>query len=260
MKWARWMISCLLLLCCGAAADDSGGADPHGQLNDILQRPMYQRWQLRQAGTVKYDDPALVKDFSFRMEQLSKLIGEFFSWLFRGSGGRSSGSGGSGASVLPTILKTIGWAAIIVTLIFVAVLLFKMLRDSGKNQMPARVLSRQQVQEALEAGDALAMNSAQWVGEAKRLAEEENFRAVYRALYLALLAGLHTLGKIDFNRNRTNWTYVQRYRGPADERVSFGQLTDRFDRVWYGLKRIESADLQHCQSEVARLTSKGGNA
>ena len=92
------------------------------------------------------------------------------------------------------------------------------------------------------------------MGEADRLAAEQDFRAVYRALYLALLSGLHTAGKIEHSLTRTNWTYVQRYRGPGEERQTFGDLTALFDRVWYGRKPADGNDLPTIQQKVATLT------
>jgi Domain of unknown function (DUF4129) len=88
-----------------------------------------------------------------------------------------------------------------------------------------------------------------------RLEDEKNFRAMYRALYLALLAGLHAAGKIDHHRNRTNWAYVQHFRGPGEERDLFGDLTGLFDRVWYGHKLQERRDFGELRSAVTRLTT-----
>ena len=82
------------------------------------------------------------------------------------------------------------------------------------------------------------------------------FRAVYRALYLALLSGLHAANKIDFRKTRTNWTYVRGYRGPEPEKVTFTSLTALFDRVWYGEQPAAQSSIPEVRRRVAWLLAK----
>jgi hypothetical protein len=156
------------------------------------------------------------------------------------------------------VLKAVAWTVAVLATLILLGLIVNLFRQRKGPAAAATVLSRTEIHDALEAGDALALNSSQWATEARRLAAEKDFRAVYRALYLALLAGLHGLGKIDFNRNRTNWTYVQRYRGPDEERATFGELTGLFDHVWYGLANAERHDIDQLQQRIAALTAAGG--
>ena len=158
---------------------------------------------------------------------------------------------------MPAILKLVAWGVLGVALIFLVVLVIKSLGRPTMQGASARVLSRRQIRGAMEAGDALALDAAGWIDEANRLAAEKDFRAVYRALYLALLSGLDKAGKIEHDRNRTNWTYVRRYRGPAEEKQVFGELTNLFDRVWYGRKPAED-DLDELRRKVEQLTLQGG--
>ena len=110
--------------------------------------------------------------------------------------------------------------------------------------------------QALAEGEALAFQSPEWLDEADRLAAEREFRAVYRALYLALLSGLHAANKIDFRKTRTNWTYVRGYRGPEPEKAAFTSLTALFDRVWYGEQPAAHSSIPDLRRRVAWLLAK----
>jgi hypothetical protein len=262
-RWPATMLCAMLALALfGAAPDQHSPPEPHQQLEKILRRPMYQRWQLRQKEEVSQNDWTMPRAFQKVLNQFSDAIGDFWNWLFRRNSSRTSaGSSSSSRSILPAVLKTVAWTVVALSILITGIVLYKIIRGMGISIAPARVLSRWQVDQAFSAGDALAMPGAQWLAEAGRLAAEGNFRAVYRALYLALLSGLHAAGKIDFNRNRTNWTYVQRYRGPAGERETFTELTELFDRVWYGLKAADGQNIEHLTTQVSLLTrAEGGRA
>ena len=259
MKPTLLLLGILLLgvtPCLVAAQSGPANADPHQQLQQILRRPMFQAWKDRQQGANLPDihAPDGVREW---LRRLFQPLRDFLKWLF--SPGRPRAvSGSSSFEFLPTALKIAGWTVLAVALGFLGFLLFKRMSASTIAGTAAQILSRQSVHEAMEAGDALALGTAEWMDEARRLAAERNFRAVYRALYLALLSGLHTAGKIEHSRNRTNWAYVNQYRGPVEERRTFGELTDLFDRVWYGRKETEGTDLELLKRQIDALTGGGG--
>jgi len=262
MRSSIFLLVCLtlgLLVASTQAAPTSpeGNAKAHQQLDEILKRPMFQAWQLRQQGRLVESDPAFSHDVGSWVRKPFRAIGDFLEWLFssRRTSSRSASAGPS-FSFLPTFLKVIAWAALAAGLVFLAVIVIKSTKPAAIG-ITANILTRQQVQDALEAGDALALGTSQWMDEAKRLADEQNFRAVYRALYLALLSGLHARGKIEHNRNRTNWTYVQHYLGPENELATFSELTNLFDLVWYGRRDAGGNDLEQLRGKVALLTNGG---
>ncbi len=243
----------------GDAADAQPPGDPHQQLEQILQGPMYQRWRLRQDEGAVEDDPTIARKYRSSLERISEAMRAFIDRLLGRSTGQSAGPPViSGNSNLPGVLKAAAWAVVGVAVIVAAALLLRLAGRTGGPVAKARILSRQQVDSAFASGDALALASGQWMEEGARLAAKGDYRAVYRALYLALLSGLHSAGKIDFNRNRTNWTYVQQYRGPGEERTTFSGLTELFDRVWYGLKTPEETNLDQLMGQVAELTTGAG--
>ena len=90
---------------------------------------------------------------------------------------------------------------------------------------------------------------------ADELAGQEDLRLAFRAMYLALLSGLHRDGRVNYNRRRTNWTYVRGFKGQEDDRRRFGQLTDAFDGSWYGLRRPDRAEFDRMRSITSTLLS-----
>ena len=252
------LLSNLLCLAPRAAAS-SDAPEPHRQLDQILQEPAFQQWKQQQ----NEDLP----DLNMRVprtwdDRVSGAWDTFTSWLdslFRGTPRRANFSQPASAdgSSLPGVLKVMLIVVIAAVLAVMAVVLIRSLRAGPPQGPTARILSRELLHEALQSGDALALGSGEWMDEVRRLAMQQNFRAVYRALYLALLSGLHAAGKIEHSRNKTNWFYVSQYRGPASERSTFSNLTDLFDRVWYGRLMAVNENLDEIRQQVAELTGAG---
>ena len=89
--------------------------------------------------------------------------------------------------------------------------------------------------------------------QAVRLAQGGDHRMAFRAMYLALLSGLHSAGVIRYRRQQTNWAYVQSFDGPAARRELFVELTGRFDEVWYGLREPDDASFERLRGQVDTL-------
>jgi len=243
---------------------DSGGTgrpaaqDPNETLERILDQPLYQRWRLRrerqQADAVR---AGLVKSVQEMVahwwRKLADFLNRLLRWMRPSPRPRGGGWGLASVGGLAGLLEYLAWLVIAGLAVFLAVLGFRYVWGRRPARQGARILSREQVGKALQQGEALALDEEEWLAEADRLAAQGNFRAVYRALYLALLSGLHDARKIDFRRNRTNWVYVRRYRGPEEERGAFADLTELFDRAWYGLKPPAGASLAELRSTVDSL-------
>ena len=242
-----------------ASGADSAAPDPHEQLGQILQQPAYQQWKQQQSAEIPYLDVRVSGTWSDRLGHDWDVFTDWLASLFRGTPRRAPShpvASGFGSS-LPGMLKVIAIVVIVVAVVLLFVVLFRSIKVRPPQGPTAKILSREQLHEALQSGDALALGSVEWMDEARRLAMEQNFRAVYRALYLALLSGLHTAGKIEHSRNRTNWFYVSQYRGPASERTTFSHLTDLFDRVWYGRLVAVNGNLDEIRQQIAELTASG---
>jgi len=285
-RWAGVMLMVVLALGSAALCDAPveiagqsprampGAGDAHEQLERILSRPLFQRWSLRQmrGEEEKAKDEAAESRFSKYLDSALEWMGEkiraFFKWvgsLFTRGGttpsAPSTGSGGGSGmadfvATMMQMMKVLAWVVGAGAVIFLCYVAWRAWEERHRGRRPGRVLSREQVHDALVEGEALAMESPQWLAEAARLAEEGQFRAVYRALYLALLSGLHEAGRIEFRRTRTNWTYVRRFKGEEADRASFSELTWMFDEAWYGLRPPPNADLGKLRRQVAQLVGE----
>jgi hypothetical protein len=243
-----------------AAAPASAG-DPHAQLRRILDQPLYQRWKLRQEGPDASASESGESELSRSLRRWRESLAQWLEDLLnRGEPDGFRGLSSLGGAGLGGKLRFAGWIVLAAAVAFSLLVLYRYLRDRRAGHSNARVLSREQVREALVAGEALALATPDWIREADRLARERDFRAVYRALYLALLSGLHQAGKIDFRKNRTNWTYVHRYRGPESEQAVFRALTALFDTVWYGFKPAEGASMEGIKRQVTVLLAGDGQS
>ena len=236
--------------------------DAQKQLDEILSKPSYHRWERRFAQE-RPEQPE-------REEQppgwLSAAWEKFTAWLNRRSipddapskSTHSSSSASDGASWFAAgpILKTVFWVVLAAAVVLIGWFIVRALMDAKGRGTKIKVKpGAEKIREALASGAALALDGQEWLEEADQLVASGNFRAAYRALYLALLSGLHASGAIHFRRSRTNWTYVRDFKGEVQDRGSFEQLTGLFDAVWYGLQIPEDAPgrLPALQGEVARL-------
>lgn len=256
MRLWRAMSLCVVLSACGAAvAAAPVPQDPYAHLEQVMQDPLFQRWQRR------IERPEASSDWSRRLEMYTENVRAqteaFFEWLFASLwGGGGTGRPGGGWGGAGALLKWIGWALAALVVLLIVLVVVKLVREA--RAAPSRAtLTREQLRAALDAGEALAADSDAWVEEAQRLADEQDLRRAYRAMYLALLAGLHRARRIDFRRSRTNWVYVDHYRGADDERQSFADLTRRFDDVWYGQRPPARESFGGVREQVDALLGKG---
>ncbi len=263
-------LTILLSAILAAEADAPAGVSTHAdheRLEQILRRPSFQQWKRRQTSTAV--DPvtfweSLANRFDrflgpvrWLAEQLSSLwqwLKDVWEWWFGPEKPRSSRAGSSGIS---SLLMTGGWIALIV----VVPLLIYMMATLGRRAAviaPTHILSRHQIRQALESGEALSMSDQGWIDLARQLEAEGDTRAIYRALYLALLSGLHRRGMIDFRLTRTNWYYVDRFRGAGTDRDIFRNLTRLFDDVWYGGRPAYVTGVEQVRQQVQSLLANTG--
>lgn len=258
----RWLIILVTIFAAlyavPAGADDTAAtAPPREQLQHILDQPLYQRWRLRQERQAK-NAPQKESQLMLKLREWMENFGQWLRDLFKNWKPRSSTNPSSSNSnwswlEVMSIVKMFGWIVLGIVVIAAAYMIYRALRGMERGPGRARVLSRDQVRKALEDGHALAMDTPAWLAEADRLLSERDPRAVYRALYLALLSGLHQAGKINFRKNRTNWIYVRSYQGPPDDLPVFTDLTEMFDNVWYGLRPAESSRIDRVKDSIQFL-------
>lgn len=79
-----------------------------------------------------------------------------------------------------------------------------------------------------------------------------NYRLAVRLLYLQTLKQLTDKGLIDWRINKTNATYVQELSGHQQQN-EFMQLTNYFDRVWYGETTISYEQFADAQQSFIQF-------
>ena len=229
-------------------------ANPHVRLNRILLEPPFQQWHLRERQAAQKANP-LWKAMGDQWNRFLKWLSKFFH-PHHHKALHQRNNPATGFSFM-NLLEIIG---VILAAALVAGIVMVLMRWRGlMNAVPESaggLLSRDKLQQAMEQGNALAMASDAWMQAAGQFGGEGDFRSMYRAMYLALLAGLHESGKIRFRRNWTNWRYVRDFRGDPAQRTVFGSLTDLFDHVWYGNKQYPGINSDKLRDQIGGLIQK----
>lgn len=236
------------------AADVSAAeTDPKAQLEQIMADPLFERWQRRQIREQAPEQGWLSRHDHW-IEPWRERVRDFLRWLFDRDDRPATADRGEGAP-LGTVMRWLGWIVAGGLGALVLVTLARMLRVRSRADEPVTV-SRGRIREALESGEALAVDSDVWHEQAQHLADTEDLRLACRAIYLALLAGLHERRKIDFRPHRTNWMHVRHYRGSTSERAMLAELTRVFDDAWYGHHPPDRATFDHVRRRVAALVGE----
>ncbi len=235
----------------GVANVHGGRAHPHQILRQVLKNPLFHQWQLKTYH--RAPKSALDSYFAKVLRTLRHLLDKMWNWHSHNHFKHSVVSP-AGTSAFPYLLGILGKVLIILAVIAAIFLLINLLVNRNKNSAPPEPpVDRRDISEALQEGDALALESDQWLNKAREFESSGEFRLMYRALYLALLAGLHEKGKIRFRRTATNNTLVRGFIGNSSDRTIFGSLTDRFDHVWYGWKVYPAQTTADLKSAMATL-------
>jgi len=139
----------------------------------------------------------------------------------------------------------VDFVIVLAVIVVVAVLVFILLRWREKKSAAAggELVGDGVTQTPLTADpmSALARPPESWAGLADELAARGEFREAIRHLYLALLSRLHREGAIDYDPARSNWDYLQGFKGPLEFLGRFRDLTRRFDFAWYGNLEVNPA-------------------
>lgn len=252
---AVWLI-CPAMTAWAQAEPEEGTA--RERLSQILKEPLFQRWKIRQLRAQEGSgEGGGVSAYLPSTDWLAEVWEKFWDSLF---GQPSAGVPSSVSSAGPVDLSGLFYMiAVLICVVAVIVLIVLVAHLLARRQHYSSGSTRSgSLNEALVEGDALAAESSVWLGQASALAQGEDLRLAFRALYLALLSGLHDSGLIRFRRQATNWMYVRGYRGSEEERLLFSTITDRFDRVWYGKQILDVAVFDEARQEVARLLEPTG--
>ncbi|MGC9260728.1 MAG: DUF4129 domain-containing protein [Phycisphaerae bacterium] len=234
----------------------TGVAHSRWLLRHILAQPPFQQWRLRQHRRITQAKNPLWDSIGKQWDRLMKWLGRYFHpQKHRALAGHQAGGSFSFANFLEILAMVLGIA--LVTGIVMVLFRWQAIGKAAAASTDG-LLSRDKIQQAMEQGDALAMASDSWMRAARQFGSDGDFRAMYRAMYLSLLAGLHETGKIRFRRSHTNWHYVRDFHGDKPERALFGSLTDLFDHVWYGRKLYPDISSDALRDQIRGLIVPSG--
>jgi hypothetical protein len=199
----------------GAALDKAAESR---KLAEILQRPEYARKIARQ-------------------NAFSRLIDRFVRWLRSWMPQPAPVSSGS-VSVISKTAQIFVIALALAVLVFVLKLFLpRMLRSrkpKKKSKAKARIVLGERLEPEQSARDLLS--------EAEGLARRGELRAAIRKAYIALLVELGEQKIISLAQHKTNQDYLRAVRQVEPLYGNVKQLTDSFERHWYGLAQATESD------------------
>ena len=200
------------------AGTSANKADESRRLEEILKRPEYVR-QVQQENA------------------LSRLLKRFINWILSWlPKPKPMNPGGIGI-----LIRIVQWLVIILTLGVLALVLRmflpRMFRNRGtkkKRKEKARIVLGETLEPDQTALDLLS--------EAEALARRGELRAAIRRAYIALLVELGDRKIISLAQYKTNRDYLRAMREVEPLYRNVKQLTDSFERHWYGLTQADEAD------------------
>ncbi len=138
------------------------------------------------------------------------------------------------------------WVGITLLLAGGAVWLARRLRrPSTEAEDGTRIILGEAVALDLDADDLLA--------QAQAAAEAGDWRQAVRKVYIALLHELDRREVISLNPAWTNREYLSAVRAQARLYPAMHELTDRFDRLWYGQHQGSREDYERCLSRYQEV-------
>ena len=200
----------------------SNKVEEERRLSEILQRPEYARKINEQSA-------------------LARLINRFFRWfqdwlrdLLPKAAPMSSGSASiiSKAAQVFVILLALGVLAFVLKLFLPRMLRARKTKKKVKDK--ARIVLGERLEPDQSALDLLS--------EAEALARRGELRAAIRKAYIALLVELGERKIISLAQYKTNRDYLRAVREVEPLYGNVKQLTDSFERHWYGLAQAKETD------------------
>jgi hypothetical protein len=193
-------------------------AEEKRKLAEILQRPEYAR-------KVKSKNP-----IPSLIERLLKWI---VSWLPKPKP-ISRGSAGFISAIARWLVIILALGVLAFVLRLALPRLFRGGGPKRKSKAKARIVLGEQLEPDQSAFDLLA--------EAEALARRGELRAAIRRAYIALLVELGDRKIISLAQHKTNRDYLRAVREVEPLYGNVKQLTDSFERHWYGLAQANEAD------------------
>ena len=185
---------------------------------------------------------------------LSRLLQDFMKWLRKFFPQRTA-TGSQGASRLNSIMQIVVIIVALLVLLYVARLLFKRFKRSGKVKTPKKRQPRIVLGERLEPDQT----ATDLLSEAEALARNGDLRAAIRKGYIALLVELGDRKLISLAHHKTNRDYLNSLRSTPQLHSKMRGLTASFERHWYGSDEATPNDWQDFRSGYLAALQAGTN-
>lgn len=211
---------------------DSGKAEANRRLAEILKRSEYAH-QAQQKN-------ALTRLF----ERLMKWIASWFP--------KPKPMSPGGVGILSQIAK---WVVIVLALGVLAYVLKMFLPRLLRNRSPRK---KGKDKARIVLGETLApdQTALDLLSEAEALARRGELRAAIRRAYIALLVELGDRKIISLAQYKTNRDYLRAMREIEPLYRNVKQLTDSFERHWYGLVQADETDWLRFRSAYNQALTK----
>lgn len=179
------------------------------------------------------------------IDWIGEQIGRLIDWLLalRPEGARRPTSA-PGRTAVTAIAFAVAVAAVLGWLVLRA--------RRGRLPPPERAAPVSRA-EAERDADPLSREASGWERRAAELAAARRFREAVRAWYHAVLVALFQSGRLHHQKGRTNWEYAARLDPRLPWRPTFLELTQLFDREWYGRRRSDAAALAECARQARAI-------
>ena len=216
-------------------AQSPGGTDDKAaassKLAEILQRPEYAQ---------------KAKSQSF----LSRLVDRIVRWLlnlFPKPKPLAPGSAGILSVIAQILVMALGLAVIGYVIKLLLPRMLRSRRKKKKEKKTARIVLGETLTPDQTSNDLLT--------EAEALARRGDLRAAIRKAYIALLVELGDRKVISLAQHKTNHDYLRAVRSNQPLYGNVKQLTDTFERHWYGIANATESDWDAFRSGYRRALS-----
>ncbi len=183
---------------------------------------------------------------------LSRLFRDFIRWvqdLFPKPAQVEPGSGSS----ISTVLQFVVVALALLLIVYVGRLLLIRFRRTGAKKIRKKREARIVLGERLEPEDT----ASDLLSEAEALARKGDLRGAIRKGYIALLVELGDRKLISLAQYKTNRDYLRSVSSHPQLHSRMKNLTDSFERHWYGFAQVTPNDWQDFRSGYREALQTG---
>lgn len=258
MRRAIVTMSLLVLVLMTAGPAAAPASEENEELGRILSKPEYNRWR-NMVPEADYGGAGWDVQPPNWLERFFQWLRDWLNRESQADSGKERRETSSRKGWMPLgfssqLFSLLGIVLLAAALIVLAFAVHSLWRGRRGEKSPPAKAAGAGIAQALRDGDALAFEKTAWERQADACFDGGDLRGAFRSLYLGLLSGLHEQGRIVFARNRTNWQYVRQFRGEGRARNDFAEMTDLFDRVWYGsVPALDAAGFRSVKKRVGTL-------